>query len=288
MRIARRPDAGSVCAKIEETPLAGSSSTAGHGRSSPRNPFVLLTEPPQSPYDLRFSVLGIPVRVHPFFWLVGLLMGLGGNARPAEMLVWMGAVFVSILAHELGHALTARAFGAEPRITLYAFGGLATYPAARRTPLNQLLITLAGPGAGFLFAAAVLIAIRVAGHQVIFDWDSGWLLPLRYEGFDSIHTNQLVFDLLFINIFWGLVNLLPVYPLDGGQVAREMLGLVNPGDAMRQSLWLSVIVAALVAVLAFTRLGDRFVALFFAYLAYTNYTTLRAVFGPGGGLGGFR
>jgi stage IV sporulation protein FB len=249
---------------------------------------VLLSEPPQSPYDLRFSLLGIPVRVHPMFWFVGLLLGLSGNQKPAEMLLWMGAVFVSILVHELGHALTAQAFGGEPRITLYAFGGLASYQPARHTTLSQILITAAGPAAGFLFAAAVLAAIKISGHEVQFDWHFRSILPLRYEAFESDRINMLISDLLFINIFWGLVNLLPVYPLDGGQIARELLSLVNRDDALRQSLWLSVIAAGVVAVLAYARLHDYFIALFFAYLAYTNYTALTQVFGRGGGFGRFR
>ena len=49
--------------------------------------------------------------------------------------------------------------------------------------------------------------------------------------------------MLYVNIFWGLVNLLPVYPLDGGQIARELLELASPADGVRQSLWLSVIAA---------------------------------------------
>jgi Zn-dependent protease len=246
---------------------------------------VLLTEPQPTPYDLSFRALGIPVRVHPMFWAVALLMGLSGNPEPAEMLTWVAAVFASILVHELGHALTARSFGADPRIVLYAFGGLAAYQGARRTTLNQLLIVAAGPLAGFAFAAVLLAAIRAAGHQVLIDWNFRWILPVLFEPFESDHLNRLIIDLLFINIFWGLVNLLPVLPLDGGQIAREILGVFNPSDAVRQALWLSVIAAAVVAVLAFTRLNDRFIAIFFAYLAYTNYSTLRAYFGPGGGLG---
>lgn len=242
---------------------------------------MLLAEPPQSPYDLHFSLLGIPVRVHPLFWAVALLFGLSGNQKPVDMLLWVGTVFVSILVHEMGHALAARSYGWPPRITLHSFGGLASYHPTFHNTRSQILITAAGPGAGFLFAGLIIASIALAGHRVIFGWQFG-LLPLRYEGFESDQLNMLIADLLYVNIFWGLINLLPVYPLDGGQISRELLALVSPADSVRQSLWLSVIAAAAVAVLAFTRLNDKYIAIFFAYLAYTSYSTLQA-FGSGSG-----
>lgn len=253
---------------------------------------MLLADPPPSPYDLRFSLLGIPVRVHPLFWLVSLILGLSGVGKDdsplGPMLLWVGTVFVSILVHELGHALMAKAHGWQPSITLYGMGGLASYRPTYHSTSSQLLISIAGPMAGFLFAAAVLATIKLLGHRIEFDWPPRSRMPFRWEGFEAWQTNLLVYFLLYINIFWGLVNLLPVYPLDGGQMAREILSVFNPSDGMRQSLWLSVIVAAVVAVLAFTRLDDKFIAIFFAYLAYTSYSTLQAYFGPGGGLGGYR
>jgi stage IV sporulation protein FB len=249
---------------------------------------VLLNEPPRSPYDLHFRVLGIPVRVHPMFWLVALLLGLGGNQQPVPMLFWIGAAFVSILIHELGHALTARAHGWQPAITLHGFGGLASYRPTYDSAWSQILVTIAGPGAGFAFAALILGFLAATGHRVEFGWHYHTVLPIAYEAFESAKANMLVSDLLYINIFWGLVNLLPVFPLDGGQIARELLGLVNQKDSLRQSLWLSVITAVAVAILALTKLDDKFIALFFAYLAYTSYQALQAAFGPGGGLGGFR
>lgn len=174
------------------------------------------------------------------------------------------------------------AYGWEPRITLHGMGGLASYQPSYHTAQSQILITAAGPGAGFLFATLILAAIAASGHTVRAEWPPIELLPVRWE------LNLLIFDLLYINIFWGLVNLLPIYPLDGGQIAREVLGLLNPRDSLRQSLWISIVAAAVVAVLAFVKLHDQFLAFFFGYLAYVNYTTLQANFGPGGGLGGYR
>ncbi len=249
---------------------------------------MLLNEPPRSAYDLNFHLLGVPVRVHPLFWVVVVLLGLGGSSDPKLMLIWVGACFVSIVVHEMGHALAARAHGWEPWITLYGLGGLASYQPTRRSPRSQILISLAGPAAGFLFAALVVAILAAAGHEPRFDPASRMRVPVDWIWFESRQANYLVYDLLYINIFWGLVNLLPIFPLDGGQVAREVFGLFSGPDGMRQSLWLSVIIAAGLAVLALTRLGDQFLAFFFGYLAYSSYSVIRAMFGPGGGLGGFR
>ena len=114
---------------------------------------MLLGEPPRTQADLNFSLLGIPVRVHPLFWLVALLLGRNlGDA--GSVLSWIVAVFLSILIHELGHAAVMRAYGFHPWITLYGFGGLASYDHGNAyrskgsQPLGQILICLAGPAAG--------------------------------------------------------------------------------------------------------------------------------------------
>ncbi len=249
---------------------------------------VFLNEPPRTQYDLNFSLLGIPVRVHPMFWGIALLMGLGGNPKLPEMLMWVGTVFVSILVHEMGHALAARAFGWPPHITLHGFGGLASYRPSYHSPVSQILITAAGPAAGFAFALVICAAIAASGHRVTIDRDFGFVGPIYWDPYHSRWTDRLILDLLFVNIFWGLVNLLPIIPLDGGQIARELLGLANPRDGLRQALWLSVISAAVAAILAYTKLHDTYLTFLFAYLAYNSYTALQAMFGPGGGLGGFR
>ena len=88
---------------------------------------MLFTEPPRTQYDVRFSVAGIPVRVSPFFWLVTLLFGASGGTDAVGLLTWVAVVFVSILIHEMGHALVQRYYGWEPSIILYQMGGLATY-----------------------------------------------------------------------------------------------------------------------------------------------------------------
>ena len=108
---------------------------------------------PATRYDLRFSALGVPVRVHPLFWLASIVFGI--QLPPRLVVIWVGVVFVSILIHELGHAMTIRAFGWYPLILLYTFGGLAIYQPTHRDPRKELLISLAGPAAGLLFVRSL-------------------------------------------------------------------------------------------------------------------------------------
>jgi Zn-dependent protease len=244
---------------------------------------VFLPEPPRTPYDLSFVLFGIPVRVHPMFWLVCLLFGMNGRSEPMGVLLWVVAVFVSILIHEMGHALAIRAHGWQPAITLHAMGGLASYRPTRRTTSSEIAIALAGPVAGFLFAAFVLALISAAGHAVYFDWRALPHDPVDFEPFANRRVNIFINYLLFINIFWGLVNLLPVLPLDGSHVARELLAVQSPGDGLRQSLVVSLVVGAAMALYAVTRMHDNYVAIMFGYLAYNSYAMLQSFGGPFGG-----
>ena len=99
---------------------------------------------------------------------------------------------------------------------------------------------------------------------------------------------SLVYDLIFINLMWGLVNLLPVYPLDGGQVSRELLVARSPAAGIVQSLKLSIGAAIAMAVVGLIWFGARhglFIALMFGCLAYFSYQALASYQGRGYGGG---
>ena len=110
----------------------------------------------ETPYDLRFRLLDIPVRIHPLFWLVSAVLGWQEQNLPAVAL-WVACVLVSILVHEYGHALMARAFDASPSIVLWGLGGLCYSQGERQTPAQRLAVVLAGPGAGFLLCGLVML-----------------------------------------------------------------------------------------------------------------------------------
>jgi Zn-dependent protease len=241
---------------------------------------MFLTEPPPSQADVHFRVLGVPVRVHPWFWIISLMLGLNGSgpADPLQTVLWVAVVFASILVHEMGHALVQRRFGGRPRVVLYSLGGLAICDDCDRSPSSQVQISLAGPAAGFLFAALVLLVVRGAGHQLEFGRYAGFigLLIPHWEPFESPALNEVIFDLLYVNIFWGLVNLLPIYPLDGGRVSRELFTLSHPRRGIEQSLWLSIACAGAFAAVGLIGMQSIFTAVFFGYLAYANYQTLQS------------
>jgi len=233
---------------------------------------LTLGEPAPTQADLHFRLLGIPVRVHPLFWVITLLLGLGGSGKadPVRVLIWVAVVFVSILVHEFGHALTQRYFRGHPWVTLYSFGGLASCNDCDRSPRAQLLISIAGPVAGFLFAGVIVLGLFALGRFQGFELD--WI-PVRWDLFGS-WLDLTILYLLFVNIIWGLVNLLPIYPLDGGQIARELFTLGNPRNGIIQSLQLSTGAAALVAVYALSQ-GEIFLCIMFGFLAYGSFQTLQ-------------
>lgn len=233
---------------------------------------MLLGEPAPTQADLHFRVLGVPVRVHPFFWVMALLLGMGGReAEPVTTLIWVAVVFVSILVHEMGHAAMQRYYGGHPWITLYGFGGLASCDDCDRSPRAQILISLAGPFAGFFFAGFV-VSILVA-LQRFEGFDLYWI-PIHWVPFGTRLDLAIAF-LMFVNVAWGLLNLLPIYPLDGGRIARELFTLGNPRSGIIQSLQLSAGAAVLVAAYALTR-QLFFMTLMFGMLAYGSFQTLQA------------
>ena len=211
-----------------------------------------------TPYDLRFSLFGIPVRVHPLFWLISAVMGWREDLNLT--LIWIGCVFFSVLVHELGHAIAARAFGWPPQIVLYAMGGYASFLPTYGYTMGRAVVTLlAGPGAGF-----VLYGLLAAGLE----------LMIRSGERPSDLMIYVFLQLKFINLWWGLVNLLPVYPLDGGQISRELFSHWQGRRGLTSSLQLSLVAAVGIALYAFTR-HEQYIAILFALLAVESYQALQ-------------
>ena len=199
---------------------------------------------------LRFRLGSIPILVEPGFWLFSAVLGWNGLGVNA-VLVWVACVFAAVLCHELGHALAARSFGGQPEVTLYAMGGI-TFP---RTPEGigrraHVIISLAGPIAGFLlggvvFAGALLLMTH-AGTPLAARIGEVWTLVASAP--ETLGARAIK-NLLWINIGWGAVNLVPVLPLDGGNVARMLLGDEETG--WLRALTLSVVVGPVLAVASY-------------------------------------
>ena len=172
---------------------------------------------------LRFPLFGFPVRIHPSFLLIALLVGLGSpGVSLGIVVVWTLVVLVSVLVHELGHAFAARGFGAAPTIDLYLLGGVTAFvPPASMGRARSIWVTLAGPLAGFALGGFVL---SVAGAF-------GVNHPTLRIYSDASVAEHVVSVAIYVNIVWGFVNLLPIMPLDGGNIVRNIL----PGTAEQRS-----------------------------------------------------
>ncbi len=264
---------------------------------------MFLSEPPATPYDLSFSLLGFPVRVHPAFFVMPLI--LGGSVLQSSpintgltLLVLIAIFFISILVHELGHAFAFRYFGQPSRVVLYWMGGLAIpdsvggrwMPAKNSlNPHQQIIVSLAGPLFGFLLAALLIGLVLAIGGSVTFQMDGLMpqfipYLPESLAGGASGQALQLFLWLsIWVNVFLNILNLAPVYPLDGGQVARQLFILNDPWNGLNYSIMLSIAVGAVIAVFSLMG-GDQFIGIFFGFMAWSNWTTLQQM--GGGGYGG--
>ncbi|HZZ30056.1 MAG TPA: site-2 protease family protein [Pirellulales bacterium] len=267
---------------------------------------MLLAEPPSNPWDLHFQLLGIPVRITPWFWLANIVLGWDfahqfagpgtGLNMGTALLIWTAAVLVSITVHEFGHALTYRTFGVPCHVVLYHFGGLAISGQSfgsfgnRRgeDPKRQILISVAGPLAQLLLAVAVASVFHVGGFQIDNPLPFFHQLDFLEDGKPLSSVALRVFEdsLMWCSVWWALLNLLPVYPLDGGRISREVLTLIHPREGIRFSLILSIAAAAGVALWALQREHNTMLALMFGMLAYSSFMTLQAYLGRGGGFGG--
>lgn len=221
-------------------------------------------EPNRTQFDLNFSLFGIHVRVHPMFWIVSAV--LGWNDKDLKwVLLWIGVVFVSILIHELGHVLMGRVFGTFGHIVLYSFGGLAIGSSDLRRRWQRNLVYIAGPLAQFLLLGLVyLMDFVIKANQM----QASKLMEF------------LFIQLVWVNLAWPILNLFPIWPLDGGKISRETFEWLMPETGKGISLIVSAVVSGILAVNSFAAYHERplipflpgglYLALFFALFAVTS------------------
>jgi stage IV sporulation protein FB len=206
---------------------------------------------------IRFSLFRIPVEIQPFFWITLALIGGASRADTSGAMVQIAlfvmAGFISVLVHELGHALTGRTFGAQTSITLQAFGGYAAFTGTRFTRPQSFLVTLAGPVIQMVLGLIILAVLT-----------SGITLQPNAQYFLS--------RLMIISFVWALFNLLPILPLDGGQILNAILG----PRRIKITLWTSI-VAAVLCAFALYRLNPSWLIgpIFMGFFAWQSYQALR-------------
>jgi Zn-dependent protease len=234
----------------------------------------MLFEPNRTDYDLRWEMYGVPIRVHPSFWLVSVILGWSFIEIGLEAVAsWVACSFVSILLHEFGHVLMGRVFGSRGHIVLYSFGGLAIGSNALNNRWKRVAVSAAGPG-----IQLALWAILWLFQQPIL----GSLMSLGQMG------KLIYLQLYVINLYWPLLNLLPIWPLDGGQISRNTLEGLSPRNGLRTSLVVSIATAGFFAINSLMAMngqpvvpwlpsGGMLTVMFFGMFAVENYQELQRV-----------
>lgn len=223
--------------------------------------------PPSVPGSLfTVSLVGVPVRFHFTFVLLAVFLVAIGLEGPsgAEAAIYVLALFVCILLHELGHAIVARRYGIRTHeIVLFPIGGVARLERNPK-PHEELWIALAGPVVNIVLAGLLIAAAAWISGTV--DWDSVFQ---RKDG-------SLLGQVAAGNIVLALFNLLPAFPMDGGRVLRAMLALRMGEDnatalAARSGRALAILMGL------FGLISGNFLLVFVAFFVYLGAAQESAV-----------
>ncbi|HEX5228857.1 MAG TPA: site-2 protease family protein [Bryobacteraceae bacterium] len=198
--------------------------------------------------SIRFGKLfGIEIGLHYSWFLIALLitMSLGSQFEQSHAdwgarVIWALAVltailfFLTLLAHELSHALVARSRGLTTRaITLFALGGVAQIEKEPEDAKTEFLVGIVGP------VSSAIIGVVSLGIA----WTLGWRI-----GADPATPIRAMFVWLgYINLSLAAFNMIPGYPLDGGRILRSILWLASR-DAVKATLR-AAMVGKVIAVL---------------------------------------
>lgn len=206
-----------------------------------------------------FRIFGIQLAVHATFFLLlayaayeGWIIG-GWPGLVWRVLLTL-SLFVCVVLHELGHSLTAKRYGVHvPRILLLPIGGMAEMDHIPRRPSAEFLITIAGPAVNFAISALLLPFV--------------WRYALGIEEVADFSGIELLILVFWLNLYMGIFNLLPVYPMDGGRILRSILALWLP---YLQATWWAVVItrvlAPLLAVIGIFVLESWMLGALFAFI----------------------
>ena len=227
----------------------------------------MFSDPRPTAWDLKWTMLGTPVRVHPLFWLATAIFGWqladpkgGGSLK--LLALWIACVFFSILLHEFGHIWAGRLFGRRGHIVLYSFGGLAIGASDLSRRWQRIIVYLAGPGIQLALYGVLNLVLSHGGEDFISARENRWMR----------HGMAM---LLEINFAWPILNLLPIWPLDGGQVSREIFEIFSR-NGFYHALWLSLIASVGLAVYFFQR-EKYYLVFLFAWLALDSFQLIQVL-----------
>lgn len=235
---------------------------------------------------LRFTLWGIPISIQPSCWIVLALLGgafrVSDGSDLKQVLIFVAAGVLCLLAHELGHALTARRYtGGTPTITLALMGGVTRPSGLPRTRAQYFTYVLAGPLAGLLpgLLVALLLGLQVGNlgagisffllspfglDEAIPHEQMASLVQAIRDGDLSLTMLQLYSTIILISVWWSIFNLLPIYPMDGGKLIATVT------DNMKLTTLVGMALAGILALLSLTG-GMWFTMVLMGYFAYINW-----------------
>jgi len=193
------------------------------------------------------KVSGIKIFIHwtffiLIFWII--FSGLRNGYNIQQILFSVGfiaAIFVCIVLHELGHALTAKRFNFKTRnIMLLPIGGLANMEGLPEKPGQEFLVAIMGPAVNFVISLVLFGFLALTGN-----------FPDEEMG-ATITGQNFLFQLFAVNIFLALFNLIPAFPMDGGRVLRALLSIkIERARATRIAALVGQAIAVVFVVLGF-------------------------------------
>jgi stage IV sporulation protein FB len=202
----------------------------------------------------------IPIRIHPFFWMLIFAIGWLNSMTLQGTLIWAGVIFISVLVHEFGHALTALAFGQKANIDLIGMGGLTTRSGKTLKLWQEFLVVLNGPLAGICL----------------------YFLAFYLKRFTTVPVGITPFVLnvmIVVNLFWTLLNLLPIQPLDGGRLLSIIMEKLFGLKGVKITLFLSMCLAGILGLLFFyfNNMFGGSIFLIFMFESYRNWRSSLAL-----------
>lgn len=191
-------------------------------------------------------------KLDPLFLVLAFGIGWLNSSTVQEIFLWAIVIFVSILVHELGHALTAISFGHTAEITFMPLGGLTSRTGPKLNAFKEFLIVLNGPLAGF--ALYFLCRILLQTNEFTPASSIGYMLLIG----------------TYINLVWTILNLFPVLPLDGGKLVMIIMEKIFGVKGGRIAYAISFVTGALFALLFFV-MQQIFAGAIFSLLAFESY-----------------
>ena len=214
-----------------------------------------------------FSVGRTPVRAHPSFALLLLFFAIMNADGFVSGIAIALAVFLSLLAHEFGHVFAARTNGHASVVVLWGMGGI-TIPQAQARGFRDIWMSAAGPLAGFVVAAFVWFFI----FSLPADAPS---LDYRNATTDESVAVEFWRLMVWINVIWGIFNLLPIFPMDGGQIVRAVFEFfMDENRALRFAAMVGIAGGAGLFLLGLT-LGQYFMMFVAGLIAFQNWGILQ-------------